>query len=113
MVRSSAYFTRTTKTRPTIIFGKVFQMLSTPPRKPKNHTVRSREHLTSGEVESLLQAAKGEGRHGQRDATLILLMYRHGLRVSEAISLRWDQVDLKQGVMHGGIWLQPHYLYPI
>ena len=75
-------------------------MSSTPPRKPKNQDVRSREHLTSDEVESLMQTAKGEGRHRQRDATLILLMYRHGLRVSEAIALRWDQVDLKQGVLH-------------
>lgn len=40
------------------------------------------------------------GRHGHRDATLILLSYRHGLRVTELVSLRWDQVDLKQGLMH-------------
>jgi len=44
-----------------------------------------------------MQSAKGAGRHGQRDATLILLMYRHGLRVSEAIALRWNQVDLEAG----------------
>jgi site-specific recombinase XerD len=75
-------------------------MISTPPRKPKNHTVRSREHLTSDEVTLLIQAAKQEGRNGHRDATLILIMYRHGLRVGEAIALRWDQVDLKQGTLH-------------
>lgn len=72
----------------------------TPPRKPKNQEVRSREHLTPDEVELLMQAARQEGRHGHRDATLILLMYRHGLRVSEAIALRWDQVDLKQGLLY-------------
>jgi type 1 fimbriae regulatory protein FimB/type 1 fimbriae regulatory protein FimE len=75
-------------------------MPSAPPQKPKNLDVRSREHLTAAEVELLMQAAKQSGRHGHRDATLILLMYRHGLRVSEAIALRWDQVDLQQGCIH-------------
>nr|WP_242024422.1 tyrosine-type recombinase/integrase [Trichocoleus sp. FACHB-591] len=42
-----------------------------------------------------MQAAWHRDDHG--DATLLLLMYRHGLRVSEVIALRWDQVDLKQG----------------
>jgi type 1 fimbriae regulatory protein FimE len=41
--------------------------------------------------------AAASGRYGHRDRTLLLVMYRHGLRVSEAISLRWDQVDLKAG----------------
>jgi len=71
-----------------------------PPRKPKNQDVRSREHLTPDEVELLVQAAKKSERHGHRNASLILMMYRHGLRVSEAIALRWDQVDLKQGTLH-------------
>jgi type 1 fimbriae regulatory protein FimB/type 1 fimbriae regulatory protein FimE len=48
-------------------------------------------------VERLLDAAASSGRHGARDRTLLLLIYRHGLRVSEAIALRWDQVDLKAG----------------
>ena len=74
--------------------------MALPPRKPQNHTVRSREHLTPDEVESLMQATRKEGRHGQRDATLILLMYRHWLRVGETIALRWDQVNLKQGLLH-------------
>jgi site-specific recombinase XerD len=73
---------------------------SAPPRKPKNREVRSREHLTPDEVELLVQSAKKSERHGHRNATLILIMYRHGLRVSEAIALRWDQVDLKQGTLH-------------
>jgi type 1 fimbriae regulatory protein FimB/type 1 fimbriae regulatory protein FimE len=48
-------------------------------------------------MERLMEAAGAGMRHGARDRTLLLLMYRHGLRVSEAITLRWDQVDLKTG----------------
>ncbi|OLB74448.1 MAG: hypothetical protein AUI16_14700 [Alphaproteobacteria bacterium 13_2_20CM_2_64_7] len=40
------------------------------------------------------------GRHGQRDAALLTLAYRHGLRVSELVALRWDVIDLKQGLLH-------------
>jgi type 1 fimbriae regulatory protein FimB/type 1 fimbriae regulatory protein FimE len=62
--------------------------------------VRSREYLTIDEVDLLHTAAKHIGRHRHRDATLILMGYRHGLRVSELVSLRWDQVDLKQGLLY-------------
>jgi type 1 fimbriae regulatory protein FimB/type 1 fimbriae regulatory protein FimE len=51
-------------------------------------------------VEKLIRAAARTGRHGHRDATLILVAYRHGLRVGELVSLRWDQVDLKESVLH-------------
>ena len=61
---------------------------------------RSREYLQEQEVTALVQAAGQVGRHGARDATLILLAYRHGLRVSELVSLRWDQVDLQHGLLH-------------
>ena len=44
--------------------------------------------------------AKRLGRHGHRDATMIQLAYRHGLRVAELIALRWDQVDLLDGLLH-------------
>jgi len=71
-----------------------------PPRRVYNQERRSREHLTPSEVEALIEAAKDTGRHGHRDATLILLAYRHGLRVSELVALRWDQTDLKQGILH-------------
>ncbi|HQS58824.1 MAG: integrase [Gallionellales bacterium 35-53-114] len=66
----------------------------------KNADYRSREYLTEPEVDQLIAAAKRVGRHGHRDATLILLSYRHGLRVSELVNLRWDQVDLHQGLIH-------------
>ena len=71
-----------------------------PPRRVPNAAVRSRENLTSNEIEALMAAAKRSGRHGQRDATMILIAYRHGLRVSELVALRWDQIDLKQGTLH-------------
>jgi len=70
-----------------------------PVRRP-NAAYRSREYLREQEVTELLQAAGQVGRHRTRDATLILLAYRHGLRVSELVSLRWDQVDLRQGLLH-------------
>ena len=79
---------------PSTVNGKV------PPRRRKYADLRSREYLTEAEVERLMDAAKGVGRHGHRDATLILISYRHALRVSELVSLRWDQVDLGQGLMH-------------
>lgn len=70
------------------------------PVRLKNADYRSREYLTEQEVEQLMEAAGRVGRHGHRDATLILLSYRHGLRVTELVNLRWDQIDLKQGLMH-------------
>jgi type 1 fimbriae regulatory protein FimB/type 1 fimbriae regulatory protein FimE len=71
-----------------------------PPKRVPNSAVRTREYLTAEEVNSLRVAARGVGRNGLRDATLILLAYRHGLRVSELIDLRWDQVDLKRRLLH-------------
>lgn len=70
------------------------------PLRRKNADYRSREYLTEQEVEQLIDAAGRVGRHSHRDATLIMLSFRHGLRVTELISLRWDQIDLKQGLMH-------------
>jgi type 1 fimbriae regulatory protein FimB/type 1 fimbriae regulatory protein FimE len=71
-----------------------------PLRRPKNAEVRSREHLLPAEVERLQAAAKQTGRHGHRDCTLIMLAFRHGLRVGELVALRWDQVDLDGGHLH-------------
>jgi type 1 fimbriae regulatory protein FimB/type 1 fimbriae regulatory protein FimE len=70
------------------------------PGRPKNSDVRSREHLTPNEVASLMKAAGSIGRHRHRDKTLVLIMYRHGLRVSEAIDLRWDQMNLRSGQIY-------------
>ena len=69
------------------------------PGRPLNSAMQSREYLTPEEV-SKLAAATSAGRHGHRDSTLILIAYRHGLRVSELVALRWGQVDLKAGLLH-------------
>jgi len=71
-----------------------------PPRRVTNAERRSREYLTPSEIADLITAAGKIGRHRHRDKSLILLGYRHGLRVSELIALRWDMVDLKQGRIH-------------
>lgn len=68
-------------------------------RKPKNADRREREHLTPHEITRLIKAAKSIGRHGHRDSTMILLAYRHGLRVSELVYLKWLHVDLFQGLI--------------
>lgn len=72
----------------------------TPPLRRKNADVRGREYLTEDEVDRLRRAAGQLGRHGHRDATLILLAYTHGLRATELIRVRWDQIDLKAGTIH-------------
>src|SRR5215472_4710525 len=62
-----------------------------PPRRQRNSERRPREYLTPAEIEVLIATAKKRGRYGQRDATMILIAYRHGLRVSELCALTWDQ----------------------
>jgi type 1 fimbriae regulatory protein FimB len=58
-----------------------------------------RKHLTGREIERLLEAIKGD-RNEARDRCLLLLMFRHGLRVSEACRLKLDQVDSDSRVLH-------------
>jgi len=69
------------------------------PRRPSNAELRTREHLTEAEVEQLIEAAKAN-RWGCRDALMILLAYRHGLRAAEVCDLRWEQVDFKTHNLH-------------
>lgn len=59
------------------------------------HERTGRDFLTPSEMELLLKAAK-EGRYGQRDYTMLLLAYRHGLRVSELVSLTRRDVSLAE-----------------
>src|SRR5215831_3218135 len=60
---------------------------------------RSREYLTEREVNKLIEAAR-DNRHGHRDATAILIAYRHGLRASELVALRWSDLELTTGRLH-------------
>jgi integrase len=60
---------------------------------------RPREYLTEREIERLMEAAR-QNRQGHRDATAILLAYRHGLRANELVGLRWDDFDLTTGRLH-------------
>jgi len=62
------------------------------PTRPSNRELRPREYLTPSEVEKLISAAR-KGRYGHRDATLILVAYRHGLRAIELCDLEWSQVE--------------------
>jgi type 1 fimbriae regulatory protein FimB/type 1 fimbriae regulatory protein FimE len=71
-----------------------------PPRRKPNAQLRTREYLTEPEIERLLKAAKAN-RWGSRDAAMILIAYRHGLRAAELVDLRWDQVELgRNAVIH-------------
>lgn len=69
------------------------------PRRRKNAELRSREYLTERELEALMLAAR-RNRHGHRDATMILVAFRHGLRAAEVVDLRWDQVDFRTATLH-------------
>jgi integrase len=71
-----------------------------PPRRVRNSERRPREYLTVKEVELLMDTARTRGRYGHRDATMILIAFRHGLRPAEACALRWDMVDLGQALLH-------------
>jgi integrase len=92
-VTRSRYRDRVT---PNIRNGKV------PPRRLSNAERRPREYLTPDEVELLITTAQKRvgARTPHRDATMILLTCRHGLRASELCSLRWDMLDLAQGRYH-------------
>src|SRR5215472_8949616 len=64
-----------------------------PGRCSNTESGRAREYLTPLEIDRLVKTARRRGRHGSRDALAILMGFRHGLRVSELVGLRWSQVD--------------------
>ena len=82
---------------PTTVYGTVDK--AGPPKRRRNAEVRAREYLTDAEVNRLISAA-GENRNGHRDATMILVAYRHGLRAGELVTLRWDAIDFAHGRLH-------------
>ena len=67
------------------------------PRRSSNSELRTREHLTADEVERLVEVA-GSNRYGSRDALMVLLAYRHGLRAAEVVDLRWGASRLQDRV---------------
>ena len=83
---------------PTTVNGTVANRRR-PPRRKRNAESRAREYLTDAEVACLITAA-GENRHGHRDATAVLVAYRHGLRAAELVTLRWDAIDFAHGRVH-------------
>ena len=75
----------------------------TMPLRPVNADLRKREYLTPHEIEKLIKAARKSGKtetQGQRNATMVLVAYRHGLRAAELVTLRWDAIDFAYGRLH-------------
>jgi integrase len=75
------------------------EMRAVAPGRRPNADYRKREHLTETEIEKLIEAAKSN-RYGQRDATMILVAYRHGLRASELCELTWDSIDFRAATIY-------------
>ena len=71
----------------------------TVPNRKANDALRTRSHLTEKEVERLLKVAK-QGRYGQRDHLMVLMAFRHGLRVSELCDLQWTDIEFRRGTVH-------------
>ena len=68
--------------------------------RSKNGCVRClRLNSSETEIEKLIEAAK-DNRYGHRDATMILVAYRHGLRASEICELTWDAIDFNAATIH-------------
>ena len=82
--------------------AKFIRMKSTSKKRTPsivNLTVK-RRYLTQREIERLMDCARKHGRYGHRDATMILVAYRHGLRASEVCDLQWQQIELSEGRLH-------------
>jgi len=86
------------KPRLRLVTPRAVNRTVTPKRVP-NRDLRTREYLTEAEVERLMAAAR-KNRWGHRDATMVLVAYRHGLRAAELVDLRWEQVDFKSATLH-------------
>jgi type 1 fimbriae regulatory protein FimB/type 1 fimbriae regulatory protein FimE len=74
---------------------------NSPPPRIANVAKRSREYLTPSEVKELRKAAKNASdRHSLRDELIVVMTYRHALRVSELCNMKWDQVHFKDGKLY-------------
>lgn len=71
-------------------------------RKPKQKDRRGPKFLTEGQVEELIQVAYKASlpSHRKRNALMLMMLFRHGLRRTEAIQLRWDQINMKDAQLH-------------
>jgi type 1 fimbriae regulatory protein FimB/type 1 fimbriae regulatory protein FimE len=78
---------------------RVSAMSPTTIRKNISGNVTKRTFLTPSEVEKLIEGAK-TGRYGKRDALIIQMLYRHGLRTKELVELRWEQVLFDRAILH-------------
>jgi integrase len=90
-----------------LVTPAILKRTVTPTRLP-NADLRTREYLTEAEVERLTTAAR-TNRWGHRDGTMILVAYRHGLRASELVDLRWDQVEYGHAACPQGQAGQPEH----
>jgi integrase len=77
---------------------------NSPPQKTSRNSrtyleVRHRPYLFEEKVEAMVKAAR-KGRWGHRDSTLILMGYTHGLRISELVNLRWQQINFNTAHIH-------------
>ena len=95
-MRQTAGFKRAQDSAPNTKSGTVVALPNREGTQQERDQPR-REYLTEKEVNQLCDAARARGRWGHRDATMILMAYRHGLRVSELVALTWNQVDLEAG----------------
>ena len=86
---------RTGTDPPATIAGSRRELWNPPPKRRRNRDVRSREYLTGTEVERLIAAA-GRNHYAHRDATMILVAYRHGLRAAEIVALQWHAIDFNR-----------------
>jgi type 1 fimbriae regulatory protein FimE len=78
----------------------IVKLKSNPIRISTNKAVRSREYLTQDEIDCLIKALRKRSRNPDRDECIVQMMFHHGLRVGEAINLKWDQVDFKGAMLH-------------
>lgn len=94
-------------TRPRVIDPES-SLAAQPPRMAALGSLKPREpstrrYLSAAELDKLIAAVR-RGRHGVRDATLLLLAYRHDLPLRHLLTLRWERVDFKRGVLRTGGW---------